>query len=242
MLTAIVLIALTLVLFIACQAIVYSRRIAFSESLARQAQSWHKAPENPRRTMVVIGDSLAVGLGARAPEESIAGRLARRFPHAAIYNYAKTGARARDAMAQLGQFPLERADVVLVQMCANDVAAVNPIAEIERQMRAVVAKAQALGARVILMPGGNFCEAPFFFWPAQPVLKWRALHIREMLARLAQETGSEFVDLFCDAKDDPFLREPHRYFSEDLIHPTGDGYAFYFTTLLRKARLEMYLA
>ncbi len=79
-------------------------------------------------------------------------------------------------------------------------------------------------------------------WPVQPVLTWRALRIHAMLQCLADETGIHFVDLLCDPKDDPFVREPRRYYCEDLIHPSAEGYALYFTALLTKGRLAQYLS
>jgi lysophospholipase L1-like esterase len=228
-------------LFIASQAVMYLRRIRFSESLVETAVCAQSAPEDARRTLVVVGDSLAVGVGARA-EESVAGRVAAAFPHVRVYNYSKAGARARDVAAQLARYTEGRADVVLIQVCANDVCGLHRIDTIEAQLRGVIDSAHGLGARVFLMPGNNFCLAPFFMWPAQPLLTYRALRIRAMISRLAEQTGVEFVDLVYDRHEDPFLREPHRYFSEDLIHPSAEGYAHYFTQLLAKGKLDRYLS
>ncbi|QJR14843.1 SGNH/GDSL hydrolase family protein [Usitatibacter palustris] len=242
MLLAILLVAVTLILFIASQAAIYRRRIARAEELSARAACAQAERERFSKTIVVIGDSLAVGVGAMTPAESVAGRIADAFPHARLYNYSKPGRRACDAMGQLEQFSHSHADVVLIQMCANDVAGLHSIKSVEQHMRAVVDRAHGLGAKVILMPGGNFAMSPFFFWPAQHILMWRIQEIRAMLDRLAKETGATFVDLVCEPERDPFLKEPHRFFSEDLIHPTADGYAFYFTQLLEKAALQRHLA
>ena len=234
------LIALPLV-FIASQAVTYLRRIRFSESLVARSVCAQHQPDDARKTLVVVGDSLAVGVGARA-EESVAGRVAAAFPHVRVFNYSKAGARVRDVAAQLARYPEARADVVLIQACANDVCGLHRIDSIEAQLREVIESAHGLGARVFLMPGNNFCLAPFFMWPAQPLLMYRAFRIRAMIARLAEQTGSEFVDLIYERHEDPFLREPHRYFSEDLIHPSAEGYAHYFTQLLAKGKLDRYLS
>lgn len=238
---AVVLITVLLML-VASQAVVYLRRIRFSESLVARSVCAQSLPEAARKTIVVVGDSTAVGVGAGSPDLSVAGRIAAAFPTARVFNYSKSGARARHVMAQLEQYPHDSADVVLIQVCANDVVGVHRIDLIEAQLRAVIDRAKALGARVFLMPGNNFCIAPFFVWPAQAVLTWRAVRIHAMLQRLADETRIDFVDLLCDPKEDPFAREPRRYYSEDLLHPSGEGYALYFSALLTKGHLDRYLS
>lgn len=231
-----------LLILVASQTVVYFRRIRFSESLVARSVCAESTPEASRKTIVVLGDSTAVGVGAGSPDQSVAGRIAAAFPAARVFNYSKSGARARHVMAQLERYPHATADVVLIQVCANDVVGVHRIDLIEAQLRAVIARAKGLGAQVFLMPGNNFCIAPFFVWPAQPVLTFRAMRIHAMLQRLADETRIDFVDLLCDPKEDPFAREPRRYYSEDLLHPSGEGYALYFTALITKGRLDRYLA
>src|SRR5688572_28519760 len=88
-------------LFVAFQAVMYLRRIRFSESLVARSVPAASAPQDSRKTLVVLGDSLAVGVGAPSPHESVAGRVAAAFPHVRVFNYSKAGARARHVMAQL---------------------------------------------------------------------------------------------------------------------------------------------
>jgi lysophospholipase L1-like esterase len=242
MLIATALVIAAFLVLVASQAVMYLRRIRFSESLVARSVCAQSVREDARKTIVVLGDSTAVGVGAGSPDHSVAGRLAAAFPEARVYNYSKSGARARHVMSQLDRFPHARADVVLVQVCANDVVGVHRIDLIEAHLRAVIARAKGLGARVFLMPGNNFCIAPFFVWPAQPVLTWRAVRIHAMLQRLADETQIDFVDLLCDPREDPFAKEPHRYYCEDLIHPSAEGYALYFTALVTRGRLGQHLA
>lgn len=231
-----------LILLVASQVVIYLRRIRFSESLVARSVVAQSVPESARKTIVVLGDSTAVGVGAGSPDHSVAGRIAAAFPTARVYNYSKSGARARHVMAQFEQFPHDRADVLLIQVCANDVVGVHSVDVIEAQLRAVIDRAKGLGARIFLMPGNNFCIAPFFVWPAQPLLTWRALKIHAMLQRLADETGIHFVDLLCDPQEDPFAKEPKRYYSEDLIHPSAEGYALYFSALVTRGGLGQHLA
>jgi lysophospholipase L1-like esterase len=189
----------------------------------------------------VLGDSTAFGVGACEPDHSVAGRIAAAFPDARVFNYSKSGARARHVHGQLDAYPYPTADVVLVQVGANDVLGVHPVARIEVDLRAAFERARALGAVVFFMPGNNFSFAPFFVWPAQGLLCWRALRIHAMVQRLVEETGVFYVNLLADPAEDPFMLEPRRYYSADGLHPSSEGYGFYYTALLAQGRLGEYL-
>jgi len=53
-----------------------------------------------RATILVLGDSTGVGVGATRPEESLAGLFAADYPDADIINVAVSGTRVADAITQ----------------------------------------------------------------------------------------------------------------------------------------------
>jgi lysophospholipase L1-like esterase len=215
----------------------YRQRIRLSRAIAAQAVCAQWNPPAARATVVVLGDSTAVGVGARDPCESVAGRIAKAFPHARILNYAVSGAYVRDVHAQLDKHGDSPADVVLIQACANDVLGTHPVAAVEADLRRAVARAAALGALVVLMPGCNFSFAPFFRpLPVTPI-DWRARKIHAMIQRVAGDTAAIYVDLFHLKPTDPFFVQPQEFFCPDGLHPSGEGYRIWFEELTRRVPL-----
>ncbi len=218
----------------------YASRIKFSRRLVAQTVPAQSCPHDCCRTIVITGDSTAFGVGA-LPAESTAGRLAAAFPHARVVNVARSGARIGHVVEQLEGLEVSSADLVLIQACANDVLEFRSVAKVERDLRAAVARARTLNAHVILMPGQNFSVAPFFLRPISRIVMWHATKIHAVVERVTAELGVTFVDLFRDPNDDPFVQEPHRYYCPDGLHPSGEGYALWFATLVAQAPLTRFL-
>lgn len=215
----------------------YRQRIRLSRAIAAQAVCAQWNPPAARATVVVLGDSTAVGVGARDPFESVAGRIAQAFPDARIANYAVSGAYVRDVHRQFDRHGDKPADVVLVQACANDVLGTHPVAAVEADLRKVVARAQALGALVVLMPGCNFSFAPFFRPFFMSAIDWRAQKIHAMIQRVAADTGAIYVDLFHLKPTDPFFVQAQQFFCPDGLHPSSEGYRVWFEELTRRVPL-----
>lgn len=218
----------------------YASRIRFSRQIVARTRPDQHSPPACRRTIVIAGDSTAFGVGA-LPGESTAGRLAAAYPHARVINVAKSGARIGHVPAQLDRAGVARADLVLVHACANDVLEFRSVEKVERDLREAVARARRMSANVILMPGHNFSVAPFFLRPLSRIIMWHALRVHAMVKRVSQELGVLFVDLF-DAPDDPFAREPARYYCPDRLHPSGEGYGIWFAALMTQVPLARFLA
>ena len=220
---------------------VYSSRIRFSRRIVARTQPAQQTPSRCRRVIVVAGDSTAFGVGA-LPAETTAGRIAAAFPHARVINAARSGANVAGVLQQLDSVDIERADMVLIQAGANDVLEFRHLAKVEADLRAVLAKAKSLSANVVLMPGHDFSVAPFFLRPISRLIRWQAVRVHAIVSRVTRELDVMFVDLFRNPTAEPFLREPHRYYCPDGLHPSGEGYALWFAALLSSVPLARFLA
>jgi lysophospholipase L1-like esterase len=219
---------------------IYASRIRFSRRLVAQTVAAQSRPECCRATIVVAGDSTAFGVGA-LPAETTAGRIAAAFPNARVINVARSGARIGHVAAQLESVDIERADLVLIHAGANDVLEFRSVQKVERVARAALAKAKSLSPNVILMPGHNFSVAPFFLRPISRVVMWHATRVHPLIKRLAAELDVIFVDLFREPHEDPFVKEPHRYYCPDGLHPSAEGYALWFAALVAHVPLTRLL-
>jgi lysophospholipase L1-like esterase len=240
---------LTVLLLPACAVIaLYASRIRFSRRIVARTVPAQSSPAACRRTIVVAGDSTAFGVGA-LPDESTAGRLAAAFPHARVINVSRSGARIGHVVEQLGHVVKElarrecrRVDFVLIHACANDVLEFRALDKFEADLRAAIAVARELGDNVVLMPGQNFSVAPFFLRGMSKIIMRQAVRVHAVVERVTAELGVTFVDLFRDPSEDPFVKEPHRYYCADGLHPSGEGYGIWFTALMGAVPLKTFLA
>ncbi len=101
------------------------------------------APKDALR-LVVLGDSISQGVGASRVEKGLVGRVARHLrarcgKDVAIKNYSRSGATAEDvAMRQLPLADFDAADVVLLEIGANDTRRLTP-EEYERYLNTIIA-------------------------------------------------------------------------------------------------------
>jgi lysophospholipase L1-like esterase len=219
---------------------IYLPRIRFSRGLVAKTVAAQSSPEQCRSTIVVAGDSTAFGVGA-LPAESTAGRLAAAFPHARVVNVARSGARIGHVVEQLDKVDCQSVDLVLIQACANDVLEFRPVRKVEADLRAAIARARKLSANIVLMPGHDFSVAPFFLRPISILIMRHAVKVHAMAKRVVAEEGIMFVDLFRDPSTEPFVKEPHRYYCPDWLHPSGEGYAIWFAMLAAQVPLRQFL-
>ena len=220
---------------------IYASRIKFSRRLVAQTVPAQSCPERCRSTIVVAGDSTAFGVGA-LPAESTAGRLAAAFPHARVVNVARSGARIGHVVEQLDAIDCKSVDLVLIQACANDVLEFRSVVKVEQDLRAALTRAKSLSRNVVLMPGQNFSVAPFFLRGISRVIMWHAVRIHAVVGRVTQELDVTFVDLFKHPTNECFMAEPRRYYCPDGLHPSGDGYALWFATLVAQVPLARFLS
>jgi lysophospholipase L1-like esterase len=226
----------------------YASRIRFSRQIVARTVPAQSSPARCRRTIVVAGDSTAFGVGA-LPDESTGGRLAAAFPHARVINVAKSGARVGHVVGQLARAVeklaacgCRKVDFVLIHACGNDVIEFRSIEDVERDLRAAIAMARQLSDNVVLMPGQNFAVAPFFLRGLSKVVTWQAVRVHAVVKRVTEELGVTFVDLFQHPAAEPFVKEPHRYYCGDGLHPSGEGYGLWFTALMGAVPLATFLA
>jgi lysophospholipase L1-like esterase len=226
---------------------IYAARIRFSRQIVARTVPAQSSPPRCRRTIVIAGDSTAFGVGA-LPNESTAGRLAAAFPHARVINVARSGARVGHVVGQLvrvveqlARCGCRKVDFVLIHACANDVIEFRSVDKFEADLRAAIAIARELSDNVVLMPGQNFSVSPFFLRGISRIVTRHAVRLHAVVERVTAELGVTFVDLFRDPAEDPFVKEPQRYYCPDGLHPSGEGYGIWFTTLMGAVPLKTLL-
>jgi len=103
--------------------------------------------------VVFLGDSLTAGLGLpvdQAFPAVVAAELARRGTPIRSVNAGVSGDTTAGGLRRADWVLSQRPDVVVLALGANDGLRGLPLAETERNLRGIVAKARSAGARVLL--------------------------------------------------------------------------------------------
>lgn len=208
------------------------RLLTNSRTLIQASKSFVRIVPNPTHTILVLGDSTAVGTGA-TPASSTAGRLGNLYPHASVYNYAINGLQLAGLIKQMREPPVKdfankKADILLLQIGANDLVYFTPLPQIERELTEVLQKAMGLGNKIIILHSGLAGTAPIFpFW-----IEWlwnrRAWAVRKIYMREAALYNARYVDIITSSSDANFQKDPKKYYAADMFHPSGNGYELWF--------------
>lgn len=162
--------------------------------------------------IVALGDSLTAGFGV-APEEAFPSRIAERLQREGydyrVVNAGVSGDTSAGGLRRVEWVLRARPEIVIVALGANDGLRGQSVAALRDNLEAIVRRAQAAGARVLLagmrVPS-NYGE-PF---------------TREFAAAyqaVARRTGAPLVPFLLDGvAANPTLNQP------DGIHPNADGH------------------
>ena len=169
--------------------------------------------QGPQREPVVVflGDSLTAGLGLSSEEAwptLLTDQLAAAGTPIHAVNAGVSGDTSAGGLRRLTWLLRQRPDVVVVELGANDGLRGQPIAGVEANLREIIAKSRAAGARVLLLGlrvppslGGDY-----------------ARQFAELYPRLARELDVPLVPFMLEGvAGDPDLNQP------DGIHPNAEG-------------------
>ncbi len=194
-----------------------------SKGLVALAEGFERAEGS--RSLLVLGDSTAVGVGVHDAHNTVAGRLSQAL-NASVENHAVSGEVTADTAAQLAAAQKDSYDLVLIQIGANDVIGFRDLGVAQADLKRLLDEARTKSDRIVLLTAGKIGEAPLFPWFARALMTERAADLRERFSSTAAAFGVVYVDLF--AIPDPFATDPRRYYAPDGLHLTDDGYGFWY--------------
>ncbi|MFI2029808.1 SGNH/GDSL hydrolase family protein [Streptomyces buecherae] len=198
----------------------------------------------PRLRLLVVGDSMAAGVGVAHHRAGIAGQLAEKVADEADGSVAwqvvaRGGATAESTARKVARDPItfevERdaeegrnaagaPDLVVVMVGINDLLRYRGLRAWRHDLDVLVT---ALRGRWEQAPPIAFCGfPPVWRFPALPqpsraVLGLRALRMDQVLRESAVRNGVFHVPLPVDS----MASEPRSFFAEDRFHPSARGYA-----------------
>ncbi len=212
------------------QAAVARRRIGkpLGEDALDADKLWKKTYGDPLR-LLLLGDSVAAGLGAERRKDTLGARLARGLAkelHRSVdlRTAAVVGSESSALTGQLDGLPASyRPDVAVVIVGGNDVTHRVPVSESVAQLEAAIARLRSGGAVVIVgtCPDlGALREVP------QPLRTLGARMSRQLATaqRDAAVRGGAHAVALADVVGPFFITNPDEMFSLDRFHPSALGY------------------
>jgi acyl-CoA thioesterase-1 len=168
-------------------------------------------PVPAQRTLVFLGDSLTAGYGlarAEAFPSLVEARIRAAGLGWKVVNAGVSGDTSAGARARLDYVYRQNPDLIFLCIGSNDGLRGLPVAELERNLRAILDRARAAGTRVVLagalLPenyGRDYREA-----------------FRKLFPRLAREYRTGFLPFLLEGVAmDPRLNQ------DDGIHPNAAG-------------------
>ncbi len=223
-----ILVVVILVVLLVCgySALSFLRKVRVSRSLVERAVPFSLKGERTV-SVLVLGDSTAVGVGADKPEDTLAALLAREVHATVLDNFAVSGARVRDLARQVQEIRKEKYSYILIGIGANDVirfARPEGNAEYLRILLVGLPKHDHL----IVYMAGNVGGTQLFPKVLNAQYTKRTLAYHAALAAVVRDAGGTYVNLYTEPREDPFIKEPEIYLAEDGLHPSSAGYKLWF--------------
>jgi lysophospholipase L1-like esterase len=189
----------------------------------------YRRADVPPLRLLVLGDSIAAGLGAQRRKETFGARLAIRLATAThrpvrLRTEAVVGAESSDLAGQLARLePGYRADVAVIVVGGNDVTHRVPVSTAVRHLDDAVEALQARGTPVVV---GTCPDLRALRAVPQPLRSLGGLASRQLAAAqraAVVRRGAHAVSL-AQVVGPFFVSNPDEMFSLDRFHPSPLGY------------------
>jgi lysophospholipase L1-like esterase len=189
---------------------------------------YRRAEVRPWR-LLVLGDSIAAGLGAERPKETFGARLAIRLAKATrrpvrLRSLAVVGSESSDLSAQVdGLEPAYAGDVAVIIVGGNDVTHRVPVATSVKHLSEVI---DALHGRGIPVVVGTCPDLGALRAVPQPLRSLGGIASRQLAAaqREAALTRGAYAVSLSRVVGPHFVANPDEMFSPDRFHPSALGY------------------
>lgn len=196
---------------------------------AHKADKTYKKKLGDRLDLLLLGDSIAAGLGADRRKHTLGAQLARRLAKRTgravrLRTVAQVGAETSMLRQQLADLPAGyRADVAVIVVGGNDVTHRVPVAASARDLGEVVDLLREQGTEVVV----GTCPDLGALRPVPQPLRSLGRRASAQLAAAQRQVvtahGGHAVSL-ADVVGPFFVSDPAEMFSLDRFHPSSAGY------------------
>lgn len=194
--------------------------------------------------LLLMGDSLAAGLGCNKRKQTTGAQIARRLARGLgrtvnLTSTAMVGAQTTDVVSQLHDLPVSYApDIAVVIIGGNDVThRVKPSTSIDA-LETVISDLNARGTHVVVGLCPDLGVVRPLPQPLRVIASYRSRALASRQGEIALRLGASAVSI-TDVAGPLFLAYPDVMFSGDKFHPSPLGYKRIAKAIARTA--EQYL-
>lgn len=179
--------------------------------------------------LLLLGDSIAAGLGADKPKHTLGAQLARRAARDSgravrLYTAAYVGSETSMLRAQLAALPPGyRADVAVIVVGGNDVTHRVRTTESVRHLREAVTSLQAVGTKVVVGTCPDLGALTAVPQPLRTLARVASRQLASVQRDLVLGLGERVVSL-AHVVGPFFVTQPEEMFAVDRFHPSSAGY------------------
>jgi len=177
--------------------------------------------------LVVLGDSIAYGTGARETRETLGPRLVAVLAEDGfdvdLHVLAVPGAVSAQLGAQVRRATALEPDVAVVVIGANDVARFVPPDRAAADLAAAVSALRSSGAEVVVVPAPDMSSVPFVPPAFRPAVQMACAQLQRSQTQVAEAAGATVAGIAAEVAG-AFTTDPG-LFSADRFHPSSAGYA-----------------
>lgn len=204
----------------------FLRKVRISSGLIERAIPYQLAGERGV-SVLVLGDSTAVGVGAENQKDTLAALLSDRVHATQLDNFAVSGARVRDLAHQVQNIRKEKYNYILIGIGGNDVIRFGNAKNAARHL-SVILSGLPVHDRLIVYMAGNVGATQLFPKVMNPQYRNRSLRFHSEFSTVVSGAGGTYVNLYSPPETDPFLKHPELYLAKDGLHPSSAGYKLWF--------------
>lgn len=213
------------------QAAIARRRIGkpLGEQSLVADRVWKRSLDGRPIELLLLGDSLAAGLGAEHRKETLGGRIAKALAKrmqcpVRLRTAAVVGSESSALAGQLDDLPGDyRADVAVIVVGGNDVThTIPPSAAAERLEQAIIRLRDA-GTAVVVGTCPDLGTLQPVPQPLRALMSRMSRRLALEQTKVAWRTGAVPVDLR-QVLGPTFHDQPDEMFSLDRFHPSAAGY------------------
>lgn len=216
---------------LARQAAIARRRIGkpLGEESLDADRVWRPALEGEPIDLLLLGDSLAAGLGAARRKETLGGRLAkglgqRMHRPVRLRTAAMVGSESPDLARQLDALPEDcRPHVAVIVVGGNDVTHRLPVSVSASHLNDAIRRLRERGAEVVVGTCPDLGALRAVPQPLRRLASSLSRRLADVQAETARHAGAEPVDLRRSVGP-LFFDAPEEMFSLDRFHPSALGY------------------
>lgn len=190
-------------------------------------------------SLVMLGDSIAAGVGVDEPHETPAALIASGLSSVGerpvrLTSVARSGARTTDLEDQVTEALRADPAVAVIIIGGNDVLRRVPPAVAVRHLDGAVQRLRAAGCEVVVGTCPDLGSVQPIVQPLRNLVRYVSRQLAAAQTIAVVEAGGRTVSLG-DVLAPAFMAAPQEMFGPDQFHPSARGYASAATALLPSA-------